>query len=325
MRRKNVSSGGTRLLYGVFLRAVFMSGGLSIMNLLEKFEAVTVEADNRITQEDREYCETQQAAYDAAVQSFQELDFFWADMERTQMELLGTKDSGYLSSREGPSISDNQIRNHLEYLHRKVIGSIVTYFNSTYHVSVSIKDVCDNLLPKEPDCRRVENEEAYEEYHEKLRSAKVSYKDVVDQIILLLDGRSFAEQAFHELAEKCHKAAWNMYQKTASYERKKSQISFVGYYCRYKHWSWQDEWELENKAKDILRGISHFETGSYCFYPLGISELLCNYRQNDSEMEFPTCEKVKCLKMFKNGRVDIRFSSETYAAEFTAKYLGLVC
>ena len=37
------------------------------MNLLEKFEAVTVEADNRITQEDREYCETQQAAYDAAV------------------------------------------------------------------------------------------------------------------------------------------------------------------------------------------------------------------------------------------------------------------
>ena len=295
------------------------------MNLLEKFEAVTVEADNRITQEDREYCETQQAAYDAAVQSFQELDFFWADMERTQMELLGTKDSGYLLSREGPSISDNQIRNHLEYLHRKVIGSIVTYFNSTYHVSVSIKDVCDNLLPKEPDCRYSENESAYEEYHKKLRESKVRYEDVVDQIILLLDGRSFAEQAFHELAEKCHKAAWNMYQKKSNYERKKSLVSFVGYYCRYKHWRWQDDWELENKTKDILRGIAYFETGSHCRYPLGISELLYNYRQNDSEMEFPTCEKVKCLKMFKNGRVDIRFSSETYAAEFTAKYLGLVC
>ena len=255
VRRKNISSGGMRLLYGVFFRTVSMLGGLSIMNLLEKFEAVIVEADNRITPEDKEYCEQQQAAYDAAVQSFQELDFFWVDIENTQKGLLGTTDSNYLSSHDGPRISTVLIHNHLEYLHRTLISSVVRHFNSTYHVSVSIKDVCDNLLPKEPDCRRVENEEAYEEYHEKLRSAKVSYKDVVDQIILLLDGRSFAEQAFHELAEKCHKAAWNMYQKTASYERKKSQISFVGYYCRYKHWSWQDEWELENKAKDILQGV----------------------------------------------------------------------
>ena len=29
--------------------------------------------------------------------------------------------------------------------------------------------------------------------------------------------------------------------------------------------------------------------------------------------------------MFKNGRVDIRFTSETYAAEFATRYLGLVC
>ena len=28
--------------------------------------------------------------------------------------------------------------------------------------------------------------------------------------------------------------------------------------------------------------------------------------------------------MFKSGRVDIRFATETYAAEFAAKYLGLV-
>lgn len=295
------------------------------MNLLEKFEAVTVEADNRITPEDREYCETQQAAYDAAVQSFQELDFFWADMENKQKELLGTTDSSYLSSREGPSISCDLIRNHLEYLHRKVISSIVTHFNSAYHVSISIKDVCDNLLPAKPERRCYDNEEACEEYHEKLRGVKIRYEDVVDQIILLLGGRSFTERAFYELAEKCHTAAWNLYDKKTRYERKKSVISFQNYFCNNRHWSWQDEWELESRMKDILRGMAHFETGSFCVYPLGFSELLGYSRSPSNEHEFTTCEKVKSLKMFKNGRVDVRFSSETYAAEFTAKYLGLVC
>ena len=120
------------------------------MNLLEKFEAVIVEADNRITPEDKEYCEQQQAAYDAAVQSFQELDFFWEDMKNTQQELLDSSDSSYLSSRAGPEISKRQINAHLEYLHRKVVSNIVRHFNSTYNVSVSAGDVCSNLLPKEP-------------------------------------------------------------------------------------------------------------------------------------------------------------------------------
>ena len=295
------------------------------MNLLEKFEAVTVEADGRITPEDKELCEAHQAAYDAAVQSFHELAFFWEDMENTQKELLGNEGAYYLSSRNGPEISRRRIDDHLEYLHREVICNIVRHFNSTYNVSVSAHEVCNNLLPKEPDCRRYEKPEIHEEYHTKLREAKIRYEDVVDQVILLLDGRSFAEQAFHELAEKCHKAAWNMYQKEAKYERKKALITFNGYFCSVQHYSWQDEWKLDNQTQDILRGAAHFETGSFHIYPLGFSNLLDYSRSPSNEHEFSTCKKVKSLKMFKNGRVDIRFTSETHAAEFAAKYLGLVC
>ena len=54
------------------------------MDLLDKFDAVTVKADARITPDDKAYCEAHQAAYDAAIQSFQELAFFWEDMESTQ-------------------------------------------------------------------------------------------------------------------------------------------------------------------------------------------------------------------------------------------------
>ncbi len=296
-----------------------------VMNLLDKFDAVTVEADFRITPEDKAFCEAHQAAYDAAIQSFHELAFFWEDMENTQKELLGSKEDTYLSSRDGPEISQRRINAHLEWLHRAVISNIVYHFNSTYHVSVRDDYVANNLLPQMPDLRIYENKEAREAYHKKLREAKIRYEDVFDQMLLLLDGRSFTEQAFHELVEKCHKAAWNLYQNKANYERKKALISFNGYFCSLHHYSWQDEWTLEDKTQDILRGVAHYETGSFDVYPLGFSELLGYQRSPNNEHEFSTCKKVKGLKMFKNGRVDIRFTSETYAAEFATRYLGLVC
>ena len=296
-----------------------------VMNLLDKFDAVTVEADFRITPEDKAFCEAHQAAYDAAIQSFHELAFFWEDMENTQKELLGSKEDTYLSSRDGPEISQHRINAHLEWLHRAVISNIVYHFNSTYHVSVRDDYVANNLLPQMPDLRIYENKEAREAYHKKLREAKIRYEDVFDQMLLLLDGRSFTEQAFHELAEKCHKAAWNLYQNKANYERKKALISFNGYFCSLHHYSWQDEWTLEDKTQDILRGVAHYETGSFDVYPLGFSELLGYQRSPNNEHEFYNCKKVKGLKILKNGRVDIRFTSETYAAEFATRYLGLVC
>ena len=229
-----------------------------MMNLLDKFETVTIKADVRITPEDKAFCEAHQAAYDAAIQFFHELAFFWEDMENTQKELLGSKEDTYLSSRDGPEISQRRINAHLEWLHRAVISNIVYHFNSTYHVSVRDDYVPNNLLPQKPDLRIYENKEAHDAYHEKLRAAKVRYEDVVDQIILLLDGRSFAEQAFHELAEKCHKAAWNLYKNRPEYERKKALITFNGYFCTNHHYSWQDEWTLEDKTQDILRGVAHW-------------------------------------------------------------------
>ena len=56
--------------------------------LLEKFSAVEVKADNRITPADKQFCEKNQSAYEYAISSYQELAFFWEDMQKTQKELL---------------------------------------------------------------------------------------------------------------------------------------------------------------------------------------------------------------------------------------------
>ena len=79
-----------------------------------------------------------------------------------------------------------------------------------------------------------------------------------------------------------------------------------------------------DRMKDIIRGISHFETGGFDYTPVSLSRLLIR-ELDSSQCEFSDCEKVQSLKMFKNGRVDLKFSSETYALQFVEEYLKTIC
>ena len=65
----------------------------SMTNLLAKFDAVEVKSSNLISEADKLFCEKNQAAYEAAVTSYQELSFCWEDMVKAQRELLGEPDS----------------------------------------------------------------------------------------------------------------------------------------------------------------------------------------------------------------------------------------
>lgn len=127
------------------------------MELLQKFAAVEVQTDRRIAETDKNYCERHQKAYEAAISSFQELAFFWEDMNKVQQELLGGKESSffynYLASHNGPSISQAAINNHIEALHKDFIMNLTYYFNSAYHVSVESSEISGVLLPKKPEGR----------------------------------------------------------------------------------------------------------------------------------------------------------------------------
>lgn len=299
------------------------------MELLQKFASVEVQADNRITEVDKEYCELHQKAYETAISSFRELAFFWEDMNTEQQKLLGDEKSpgyhNYLAPGDGLSISRQAIERNIESLHIDLIMTLTRYFNSTYHVSVDSSEVSGALLPANPENRWSDNFiEASKKYHEQMQSLTVRYQDVVDQIILRLDGRSFSEQAFHELYTKCHKAAWNTYRQESEFTQRKDTIQFSEHFCRMKGWPYNG-WEIYDSLKDILYGLAHFETGSYRVLPEGFSTLLGYYEVKEPVVEFPFCKKVKQLKLFKNGRVDLKFSSPEYATQFINKYLGTVC
>ena len=76
--------------------------------------------------------------------------------------------------------------------------------------------------------------------------------------------------------------------------------------------------------REILWGLAHFETGSYCMIPAGFHPLLGFDGTKETVIEFPTCKMAKQIKLFKSGRVDLKFHSPEFAEQFVNKYLGLV-
>lgn len=296
--------------------------------LLEKFNAVEVKADNRISPVDKLFCEKNQAAYEAAISSYQELSFFWDDMEKTQNELLNgverEKRHNYLDSQSKLYVSKSAINEHIMSLHGEFIRVIVGYFTSTYKVSISSCEVKETLLPEKPDSR-YGMEDKWAAYENQMQTIIVRYEDIVDQIILRLGGRSFTEQAFYELTQGCHNAAWNTSAQEAKFERKKDTLRFTGYFCSFTSYSYSyDKWELTDGMKSIMRGAAHFEADAYGVYPPELSELVGYGNSNRDIVEFSGCSKLVQIKMFKNGRVDLKFTTPEYAEAFVDRYLGNV-
>lgn len=297
------------------------------MSILTKFDTVEVKADNRISGIDKQFCEIHQSAYDSARYSFQELKYFWNDISENQKSILESTSDKYAYTtylRMDHDISENSIQSHIAGLHSRFIHNIVGYFNRCYHVSADTSRIEENLFPQNQQKEQHRyDKEMQKQYDEAIQILALRYESVIDQIFVQLDGRGFVEQAVFELKEKCHNAAWNAYGKTARYELKNETIRFDGYSCSYKEWFSQGNWELSENMKKILYGAAYFETNSFSSYPDGFSNLL-GYNRSDSDLiKFPTCDKIRQLKMFKNGRVDLKFTSSFYARQFISGYLGL--
>lgn len=296
------------------------------MDLLSKFDLVIIESDARISETDKEFCTALQSAYDTAKASLMELKYFWEDIVETQKRLLcktGVSDLLFLTQSGELRLSSQNIENQLRELHGIFIESIVRHFNQIYHVKLSSDTIMESLLPQKPD-RYSTDAALCEEYDAALLQLSLSNATVIEQIFAQMDGRNLWEQALYELKSACQKAAWSSHNKSAKYERKKHLLQFSSYSCHYEKWFRSEKWELTSDLKQIFRGIAHYETGSFSLIPNSMAAIFSYQGAETDCVVFSDCRKVSQLKMFKNGRVDIRFSDEDSATQFAEDYLGTI-
>jgi len=296
------------------------------MDLLEKFNAVEICADNRITLADRQFFQQQQKIYRDAVEGFYQIAVLWADMCANQKEALFTPGSSdkswrkkYLESRWMPEITVREVVKHIFKVHRDFISTIVSYLNTTYYLFLDARDVADSLLQKEPDFDESEDIIDW--------SASppfvLCYEDAIELILSWFDGRTFEEQAPYEMKESCHHAAWNEDDHSANFEQKKNLVKFLSGACDYGYHRGCAQWYVNDGAKSVLKGLAHFEMGGFERYPDGLDDLVLEETVIWYDLwEFEDCEKLERIKLFKNGRMDIRFTSEGYARQFVGEYLG---
>lgn len=295
------------------------------MNLLSKFDSVAVTSDGKISEHDKTVCAAHQAAYDAAKSAMEELECVWTDILAQQEKALqnaGDFSTSYISSPH-LNLSQDAIARHIQSLHGTFVSNLVTYFNQTYHVSVSVSDIKSALLPTEPG-RYSGNMEEMERYVGQMRALSLRSEQIVEQILARLDGRSLQEQAVHELKVECHRAVWNTYSGKAQFVCRKDVLTLT-YGCHFESWMGSGHWELTDGTKKLLRGLAHYETGSFTAIPMSIMPLFGYYRLESGCVKFPDCKKVAQLRLFKNSRMDIRFTSAGAAKEFVENYLGTVC
>ena len=294
------------------------------MGLLDKLEQVEIKADSRLPEDDLMFCETQQQAYDESCRALREIRQQWKKAIQAQRDLLGIGQDGslpYFGSNYRFGITD--LNRELEKFHSRFISELTQHFNEKYSVTISTDAIKEHLIPAEPDPYRCDMDTS-KEYHRNLRALSLHYEDVVDQMFIQLDGLSFVERAFQELRTKCHKAAyWSNI--NAGYDRKGDTLRFGGYFCSCDERWGHEEWRLAERMQDIFTAVAHYESNTFGRFPAGFSELLGYSDVSTSQFQFPTCQKLVHLRMFKNGRVDLKFKTAALAKEFAETYLDYSC
>ena len=291
------------------------------MDLLQKFSAVEVRTDDRITEADRQFFQRQQTAYQDVVTGFYQIGGLWSDMQFQQKEVLfdpedrrETWKNKYLVSNWWPEIDVNHRLKHIFFVHKEFIVTLVNYLNDTYHLSISTYAVETDLSLKEPPYVTAEDKADW-------FPAVLRYEDAVELILSWFDGRTFEEQGPYELLKNCRRMAWM--NGTANFEQKKPLIKLLSKACDYGYYRGHEQWHVSDGGKNVLKGLAHFEAGGFQPYPYEINELLSDTSHLWYDLwELEGCKKLDRIKLYKNGRMDIRFTSEGFARQFAADYFG---
>jgi hypothetical protein len=178
------------------------------MDILSKFDEIVINNDNRITTEDRTFCENQQNIYNKAIML---LTDFQENFLKLSEEALNTCFESY---REGYKIDISPIKYILsKYDLEKIINNLQENF---------ISNICEYL--KNKYSVKINHKKVFAKYE---KDYQLHYNKILDEIFEGMEGCTFEEKAIKEIKEKAlTKQDYDGWRKEWNYEIKGKTIKF---------------------------------------------------------------------------------------------------
>lgn len=299
----------------------FKTGGAP--DLLSGILSVEVRNEDKITEQDRQFCQNQQ---DMLYKTLDQIDRWYAifkeEAEQYRVERhFSYNDNGKVSMRDFYSFNNGKddyshnefkpfdILNDLVDKNRNANANfanrIIAYFNRTYNVSVPEQRIDERTL-------RMGFRPVYETY--------------VDAVIEHLGGKSFRETAVEELLARVSKAVKPSCWSKVKPELKKDKIVFPeiicfdDYYIQYSN-RCKISYNYGGNLEILCAGIAYGADDLLC----GSSDMIIRFDDNDvsvSDWYDLTTTNAEQVRFYKNGRIDVKFKDST-AAESCFKRLRL--
>lgn len=282
-------------------------------DLLSGILGVEIRNEEKITAQDRLYCERQQELlYKTLAQIDRWYGIFTEEAEQyRESHRISYKENGEMSYRESLYPDDNSYSHH-EFKPFKAINGLVSanldanesfasrivgYFNRTYNVSVPIPKIDKETLRM---------------------GFRPEYMTYVDAVIEHLGGRSFRQTAEDELLRRFLQLVRPGRWSKVKPELKGDKISFpniVGfddfYYSNYGknhiHYNYSD------RVATLCEGIAFGSDNLLC----GDERMVMRLDKDDVDVSGwydLTTTNATGMKFFRNGRVDVRFIDKETAS-----------
>ena len=283
-------------------------------DLLSGILSVQVRNEEKITEQDRLYCQRQQ---DLLYKTLDQIDRWYAIFKEEAERYREKKNFKYEDNGKVPVrnclISDfgkddyshnefkpfDQINDLVDKNHNanaNFANRIVSYFNKTYNVAVPVPAVDEKTL-------RMGFRPVYQTY--------------VDTVIEHLGGKSFRETAEEELLARFLKTVRPSRWSKVKPELKNDRIilpnilrfdDFYIQHCQQYHLCYSYDGNLENICEGIAYGADDILNGS--------SRIIMGFDNRDvdiSQWYNLTLSNAEQIKFYKNGRIDIRFKASQAA------------
>jgi len=271
-------------------------------NLLNKFKDIKVENVDRIGENDKGFCETTQHDYKIAIASILScLD----ELKKTTGVNVFEKDC-YNTESKNEFIGWYEMKD-IKVLADKIqkgfINKILRYFDKTYNVNIEIENI------------------------NKKYDYTVTYENLLDDIFVFLGGNTFDERAVNELKEATRKTYYFNQYTGSNITMKNNKLSIDGRYSYFDS-IWKEN-KLSGDFNKIFTALYYFDSKVMTKNNSELYSKYCGYSNEKNEANYEkyipqSLTKVKSIKFFKNGKLQIEFQTAQQALLFAKDYCGYI-